>query len=101
MHKQERERSRVPLDELAAQHRGKAREILEGADGNAVRDEITRFADTITSAREGFEQDGAVKRLLDAIVLRKSGLWDEIPPDKKERAAFALALVRAHKEGVQ
>src|SRR3989338_8811642 len=88
------------LVELADDYTQQANEILSGSDATSVRDEIARFAKKI-SASEGTDQYEALGRLVHALSLRKPGVFEIVPSDQHERAAFAMALVRSYQKALQ
>jgi hypothetical protein len=90
------------LEELAEgkEYSRQAEAILSGPDGNAARDEISRFAAKISSST-GPEQYEQLGKLAHALNLRRKTILDRAADDEHERAAFVLALVNNYQKTLQ
>lgn len=88
------------LEELAKGYSKEAVEVFAGKNKDIAHDEAQRFAKEILS-KKGPEQYEELNKLSRALLLRKPAIFDRIPDDEHERAAFALALVNEHNKSVQ
>ncbi len=88
------------LKELARDYTRHAQAVLAGEYGVMVRGEIARFAGKVTESRD-MEQYEHLNGLVRALRSLKPGIFADVPEDESEQAAFALALVGAHKDSVQ
>jgi hypothetical protein len=88
------------IEELSVGYSRFAEQALSGADAISVRDEISRFVTKISST-EGPAQYEHLNKLVSALYLRKRSVFEVIPEDEHERAAFALALVNGYKKSLQ
>ncbi len=95
-----RQRGRKSSVELAHTYTASADALLSGESSIAVKDELSRFARKLLSAREGFEQGEYVKQLLNSLRLRKIEIPDWMDSDK-DRTAFAIALSRRYEQSLQ
>ena len=99
--RESKDRSSIPLNDLSTEYLKSAEILLTEKDGAVIRDEVSRFADMVVAGREGVEQDEHIERMLSAIVQRRPSALESVPDDKHERAAFAVALARTHKQTLQ
>lgn len=97
-HEELQNRKEEGIDKLAAGYFAQAEAILSSKNSSVVYEELSRFCDKILIAREGVEQDDAVKQFENALRLRKNNAFENIPDDEQERSAFAIALCRAYKQ---
>jgi len=98
--KQLRDRSDFnSLEGAAFTYERQAEQVLAGPYGVSARDEISRFAKKILDT-EGPAQYEEIEKLVNAINIRKPGIFEDIPSEQHEKAVFALALVRAYNKSL-
>ncbi|MEK7093582.1 MAG: hypothetical protein AAB927_03815 [Patescibacteria group bacterium] len=90
----------APFDVVVSGYSAEAETLLNGKDALAVRDELGRFAKTVTTATEGVERDEYTERLFNALRGRKIQIPDGLDT-RRERAAFGMALSRAYLRSIQ
>ena len=98
---QQNARAARTLESLSRSYDQQATDILDGSEGISVRDEVARHAASILQAREGLEQEDRLDRLLNAIAIRRPGVFSAIPDERLERRALALSLARTHVRSLQ
>ena len=97
--RQLRDRKRAPLDVIVNTYWDQAEKMLNGEAAIAVREETKRFAEKITKAREGVEQEEHVSNLFNALKNRKIEMPDGLDTER-EKIAFGLALSRVYLQSV-
>lgn len=98
---QSRESAKKTLRDFSHQFDDAATKVLHGPQGDAIRDEVSRFADKITKATEGLEEQELLARLESALIRRNLDAFSEIGDDQRERQAFLYSLARAHLSSLQ
>src|SRR3989344_5392207 len=89
--RQDRERAKASFDTIVHEYGAGAGAILSGAQQVAAKEEVTRFAKQIGSAREGVELDELTERLFRALREGKIQVPD-VGDSKREQQAFAVVL---------
>ncbi|OGG56385.1 hypothetical protein A3D71_02200 [Candidatus Kaiserbacteria bacterium RIFCSPHIGHO2_02_FULL_55_20] len=89
------QKNSMTLGEIAKGYDHKVQEVLSSKVGLAVRHEVQPVMNTVL-ASEGPEQYDALQKLLEKLEPYRS-IFSDIPDDKDERVAFALALVKYEK----
>lgn len=90
----------LTLQEIGSTYARSASEVLSSDDKGIVRGEVSRFSKKILSL-QGVDQHEQLQNLISALAQRKESVFDEIPDDEHERAAFALELVRQYEKSLQ
>ena len=98
-----REREQKPIEELAAGYEYWAQQALAGLDeksGQYVQNEISQYTKQVATGAD-IDEEQRLQELERTLARHKPSLFDAAPDEKRERLAFALALVHARMKSLQ